>query len=311
MADDWARRLTLRQLRTLDAVARHRSLTRAARELSLTQPAVSMQLKDLEAASGQPLYERVGRGIELTAAGEEVAACAAGVLAQLRVTQERLDALRGLRGGRLRLGATSTAKYFTPALLAAFQADHPDVVIELTIGNRAEMAQQLEGHGCDLVIMGRPPPGLDVAEAAFARHPLVFIAAPDHPLALRRRLSLRELAQERLIIRERGSGTRATLEDLFDDQGLELRVAMEASSNETIKQAVMAGMGLSFISAHTIALEVQTGRLAVLPVAATPVMRDWHALHQTQRRLSPSAAAFLAFLLDSGAQRIEQALSGV
>lgn len=299
---------TLRQLRTLAAVARHRSITAAARELHLSQPAVSMQLRELEVGWGLALHERIGRGIQLTAAGEELAACAVAVLDQLRATRERLDAMRGLATGVLRLGAVSTAKYLAPSMLAAFNERHPGIGVQFTVGNRGEMIERLAANDSDLVVMGRPPPELETESCAFARHPLVFIAAPEHPLAGRHAIPLAALAGERFLIREPGSGTRAAMESHFAEHGVAWEAAMEMSSNETIKQAVMAGMGLSFISAHTIALEVKTGRLAVLDVADTPVMRAWHILHLASKRLAPVAEAFYEDVSANGARLIDEAL---
>jgi DNA-binding transcriptional LysR family regulator len=301
------RNATLRQLRVFGAVARNLSFTAAAKELHLTQPAVSMQVKELEDACGAPLVERIGRGIHLTEAGAELAACAAGVAEQLRQTEERLDALRGLKKGLLRLGAVSTAKYFAPALLAAFQRAHPGVTVRFTVGNREEMIESLASNDADLVIMGRPPRELDTVAEPFATNPLVVVAAPDHPLARRRRIPLKRLAEETFLIRERGSGTRAAMERVFGDRGVAYRAGMEVASNETIKQAVIAGMGIAFLSAHTMALELRTRKLVVLDVAGLPIVRQWFVIHLQTKRLAPVAAAFRQFLIDHGARIIAAA----
>lgn len=302
------RRLTLRQLRVFAAVARHLSFTAAARELHLTQPAVSMQVKDLEESCGMPLFEKVGRRIRLTEAGREMAECASTVAEQLRETQERLDALRGLKKGLLKLGAVSTAKYFAPSLLAVFERAHPEVTVRFSVGNREEMVRQLADNETDLVIMGRPPRELETSATPFARHPLVIIAEPSHPLARRRRIPLARLAREKFLIREEGSGTRAAMEAFFAKRRASFQASMEISSNETIKQAVIAGLGLSFISAHTVGLELKSGKLARLDVVGTPVMRDWFVIHLKTKRLAPIAAAFREFLLESGSRIIAQAL---
>ena len=301
------RNATLRQLRVFGAVARNLSFTVAAKELHLTQPAVSMQVKELEDACGAPLVERTGRGIRLTEAGAELAACAAGVAEQLRQTEERLDALRGLKKGWLRLGAVSTAKYFAPALLAAFQRAHPGVTVRFTVGNREEMIESLASNDADLVIMGRPPRELDTVAEPFATNPLVVVAAPDHPLARRRRIPLKRLAEETFLIRERGSGTRAAMERVFGDRGVAYRAGMEVASNETIKQAVIAGMGIAFLSVHTMALELRTRKLVVLDVAGLPIVRQWFVIHLQTKRLAPVAAAFRQFLVDHGARIIAAA----
>ncbi len=301
------RHVTLRMLRVFAAVARHLSVTAAARELHLTQPAVTMQVKELERNCGAPLFERLGRRIYLTEAGRELAACAANVTENLRETEERLDALRGLKKGLLKLGAVSTAKYFAPALLAGFTASHPDVTIRFSVGNREETIRNLAGNEIDLAIMGRPPREIETLSEPFAKHPLIIIAAPSHPLAGKRRVPMKKLAGERFLIREEGSGTRASMERVFAQAQLAYQTSMEMSSNETIKQAVIAGMGISFISKHTVGLELQTRRLVALDVAGLPVMRDWFVIHLRTKRLSPIAAAFKQFLATGGAAIIERA----
>ena len=195
----------------------------------------------------------------------------------------------------------STAKYFTPSLLRAFTPAFPEITIKFSVGNREEVIEQLAGNEIDLVIMGRPRRELDTEAVAFAKHPLVIIAAPDHPLAGKRRIQLRQLADENFLIREQGSGTRASMERVFRDRGATFRVSMEVSSNETIKQAVMAGMGISFISMHTISLELKAGKLVVLDIVGGPIMRDWYVIHLRDKHLSPVAAAFRSFLLERGA----------
>jgi DNA-binding transcriptional LysR family regulator len=302
------RNVTLRQLEVFVAVARRRSFTAAAKELHVSQPAVSMQVRDLESDCGVPLFERVGRGIRLTDAGEELARCAEKVSEALQETQERLDALRGLKTGMLKLGAVSTAKYFTPSLLAAFQREYPGVTIRFSVGNREEMTRNLADSESDLVIMGRPPRELDTVAEAFAAHPLVIIAAPSHPLAARRDIPIRDLARENFLIREQGSGTRAAMERLFKDRGAHYQASMEVSSNETIKQAVIAGMGISLLSAHTVGLELNAGRLVVLDVQGLPILREWFVIHLKRKRLSPIATAFRSLLLESGSRIIATAL---
>lgn len=299
-------RTTLRQLRVFAAVARNLSFTRAAKELHLTQPAVSMQVKELEDVCGMPLFERVGRTIHLTEPGSELAACALHMDEQLRQTEERLDALRGLKKGLLRLGVVSTAKYFAASLLAEFKRSHPDVTIRFTVGNREEMIARLATNQADLVIMGRPPRELDTVAEPFATHPLVIVAAPSHPLAKRHRIPLKKLATESFLIRESGSGTRAAMERVFKDRGLAYQAAMEAASNETIKQAVIAGMGIAFLSAHTVGLEVKARKLAVLSIVGMPIMRQWFVIHLRSKRLSPVASAFGRFLRERGAPIIER-----
>jgi LysR family transcriptional regulator, low CO2-responsive transcriptional regulator len=295
-------------MRVFAAVARSRSFTRAARELHLTQPAVSQQIKLLETEVGLPLLEHVGRQIHLTAAGDELLRYASQVTELLREAGESLDAMRGLKRGVLKLGTVSTAKYFAPSLLSAFAPAYPEVTIRFTVGNREEIIQQLALNETDLVIMGRPPKELITVAEPFAKHPLVIIASPNHPLAGKRRIPLQRLSSENFIIREEGSGTRAAMEHVFGKQGVTIHASMEVSSNETIKQAVMAGMGISFISIHTVALELAVGKLVTLNVTGLPVIRDWFVIHLRDKRLSPIAAAFRSFLLEHGSTIIEKTI---
>ncbi|MCU0806191.1 MAG: LysR substrate-binding domain-containing protein [Burkholderiales bacterium] len=298
------RHVTLRQLRVFEAVARHRSFSRAADELHLTQPAVSMQVKSLEEQAGVPLFEQIGKKIFLTEAGEELYARAHAVARELDAAEEALDAMRGLEHGRLTIGIVSTGKYFAPQLLGRFLKSHPGVTLKLSVNNREVMLRELAGNEVDLAITGRPPEDLDVVAVPFARHPHVMVAATDHPLARTKRVPLARIAEEPFLMREQGSGTRGLLERLFAEHGLPLRVGMEMPSNETIKQAAMAGMGVSFLSLHTIALELETRRLAVLDVAGLPIVRDWYVVHLGGKRLSPLAEALKRFLVEEAAKHL-------
>ena len=305
------RNVTLRQMRVFAAVARHLSFTRAAQELHLTQPAVSQQVNLLEEEVGMPLFEHQGRRIRLAPAGMELLRYATQVTELLREAGEALAALRGLKTGVLKLGAVSTAKYFAPTLLSAFTPQYPQVTIKFTVANREEIVKLLGANELDLVIMGRPPRELDTTAEPFARHPFVIIAAAGHPLTRRHRIPLKSLARESFIIREQGSGTRASMEHVFRERGVTFRASMEVSSNETIKQAVMAGMGLSFISSHTIGLESDTGKLAILDVVGLPIVRDWYVIHLREKILSPIASAFRAYLLENGARVILETVGDV
>jgi len=302
------RNVTLRQLRTFAEVARRQSFTAAAKALHLTQPAVSMQVRLLEDAAGLPLVEQLGRRIHLTDAGRELLRYAAGISDLLREAEDAMKALQGVGGGELSLAVTSTAKYFAPRLLAEFRRSHPEARLRLAVSNREAVVRELTENTVDLAVMGRPPRGLDTEAAPFAKHPIGIIAAPDHPLAGRKRLPLERLAGETFIIRERGSGTRAAMEHVFAERGFKAGETLEMSSNETIKQAVMAGMGIAFLSMHTIGLELRAGRLALLAVSGLPVMREWYVIHRRGKRLSPAAQAFKSFLLEQGAALIERAV---
>jgi len=298
----------LRRLQVFEAVARLQSFSRAAAELHLTQPAVSMQVRQLEGEIGLPLYEQMGRRVDLTPAGREIVACARALTQRLREAEELLAAMKGGGGGELSISAVSTAKYHVPMLLAEFRRKHPDVRVRLSVSNREQVVRDLTENSVDLAIMGTPPRGLDTIAVPFARHPIAIIAAPGHALARRKRLPLARLAGETFLIRERGSGTRSAMERVFREHRFHPRETIEMSSNETIKQAVMAGMGVSFLSLHTVGLEVAARRLAVLEVAGTPVMRHWYVIHRERKRLSPTVEAFKNFLIERGAKAIEQAL---
>jgi DNA-binding transcriptional LysR family regulator len=291
---------TVRQLQILVAVAKHRSLTRAAEELRLTQPAVSMQVKALERLAGLPLLERAGRRIALTEPGAELLGHAQAVLRSLCDADDALAALRGLKAGKVSIAVVSTAKYFAPKLLALFSRKHPEMELKLAVHNRDRVVQLLVENEVDLAIMGMPPHHLETTAFRFAKHPLVIIAAPDHPLAGQRRVPVKALAAESFLVREPGSGTRAALERFFAAHRVLPAATTEISSNETIKQAVMAGMGLAFLSQHAVGLELSAGRLVLLPVEGLPVMRDWNIVHRTEKRLSPAALSFKTFVLDEG-----------
>jgi len=301
--------LTLRQLKVFEAVARHLSFSRAAEELHLTQPAVSMQVKALEEEAGLPLTEQIGKKVFLTDAGAELARHARLIAQQLAAASESLAAIRGVRGGRLAIGVVSTAKYFAPRLMTAFRARHPGIELALEVHNREEIVRQLADNEIDLAIMGRAPHELETVAAPFADNQLIIIAASDHPLAARRRISAADLAQEVFLIREPGSGTRSAMERYFAEQGVVLTHTFEMTSNETIKQAVMAGMGLSFISETTVALELAVGRINRLRVTGTPVMRQWNVVSRAGKQLLPLAEAFIAFLCQEGGPLMRTALA--
>jgi len=291
------RRLTLRQFRVFDAVARHLSFSRAAEELHLSQPAVSMQVKGLEDIVGLPLTEQLGKKIFLTEAGREVLHASQSITARLNDLQHNLGQLRSIDTGRLNIASTSTVNAVATDILARFRGRHPGVSIHLDVSNRAEVLDQLVGNRIDLAIMGQVPDGLGLEATRFMDNPLVVIAAPDHPLARKKRISVRELASESFLVREAGSGTRGAMERFFAARGLEIQSSMEMSSNEAIKQAVQAGLGLGILSLQTLEMELALKRLAVLKVEGFPIMRHWYIVHRADKRLSPVAQAFKGFVL--------------
>ena len=303
-----SRNATFRQLAAFHAVARLGSVSRAAEELHLTQPAVSIQLGILEESAGAPLLQRHGRGIRLTEAGELLAGYARRILELWREAGDEMATHRGVFSGTLRVGAVTTAEYLLPPLLVSFANEHAKVKVKLQVGNRNEIVRMLAGEEVDLAIMGRPPAELKTASSAFAKHPMAFLAAPAHPLMAKRRIELGALADANILVRERGSGTRTTVERLFKDAGITLRIGSELSSNEAIKQMCAAGFGIAFLSLHTCVLELEAGRLALLPLAGNPIERDWYVMHLAARQLPQVAVAFEAFLCAQGQAQIDRQL---
>lgn len=296
------RRLTLRQLRIFEAVARHLSFSRAAAELHLSQPAVSIQVKGIEAILGLPLTEQLGRKVFLTDAGRDVLHAARAITARLDDLQENLTQLRGLEGGRLRIAVTSTANHIATDLLARFRQQLPSVALHLDVSNRTAVLARLADNQVDLAIMGQVPEGQDLLATRFMDNPLGVIAAPDHPLARRRRIPLAELAHESFLMREPESGTRAAIERFFTDNGLTPQTSMEMNSNGAIRRAASVGLGLGILPLQTLELELQLKRLVVLDVEGFPLMRHWHLVHRTDKRLSPTALAFRDFVLERPGQ---------
>ena len=299
------RRYTLRQLDTFLEVARQLSVSRAAELLHVTQPAVSMQIRQLEEIVGMALYEPAGRKIRLTDAGLDFEAYAIAAVAQLKQLEDAMAQRRGLRKGRVTLAIVSTAKYFVPMLLVKFRKRFPDIEVSLQIHNRENIMRLLSRNEVDLVIMGRAPDSLDCIATAFATNPLGVISSPEHPLSRRRGAPLSMLDGQEFVVREMGSGTRQAMERLFAANAIEPRIVMEMPSNETIKQAVMAGMGLSFLSLRAIRHELAAGHLVLLDVAGLPLVRHWHITHLTSKRLSPPAREFKSFLIEEAGPLIK------
>ncbi len=292
---------TLQQLRLFEAVARHGSFTRAAHEVHLSQPAVSIQVKRLEEQVGMGLFDSVGRTLVLTPAGEELLAASRDILDRLEALDTALDDLRGDVAGPLRVAAVTTAKYFMPHLMGAFLRRHPKVRPVLSVINRANLLERLAGNQDDLFITGRIPGGLPVKAVPFLDNVILPIAAADHPLVGRAGIPLADLADHRILKRELGSGTRSAVERAFEDAGVSVAPFMELGSDEAIKQAVQAGLGIAFLSAYCLGPELQTGRLAELDVAGFPLTRKWYAVQRANRPLSRAAEAFLAFMKDEAA----------
>jgi len=297
---------TLRQLRVFEAAARHLSVTRAAEELHLTPPAVSIQIRLLEGHAHAELFERVGRRLKLTQAGAEVLARTREVLAQIREAEEAIEGLASLEHGMLDIAVINAGDYFFPWIIAAFRDGHPRIRVRLSVGNRDELLARLTAHEIDLAVMSHAPTDPAFAAQPFAPHPHVIVAPPGHPLAARRNVALEAVAREPLISREPGSATRLAMEQAFSESGVVPRIEMEIASNETIKQAVAAGFGLGFLSAHAVQQELALGRLAVIAVKGFPVMRQWYVVHRRDRRLPRITEAFQGFVVKEGAQLIRR-----
>ena len=296
------RRVTMKQLRAFAAVMRAGTVSGAAQALNVTPPAISLQLRQLEHAAGMPLLERTGSGLQATDGGREILATAARVEAALAECGEALEAIRGIGAGHVSVGVISTAKYFAPRALAAFSRSHPKVEMRLQIGNRGETIAALKDYALDLAIMGRPPEDFEVERAVIGEHPHIIIGPPDHAMARRRRIPLADLADQTFLLREQGSGTRLLMQRLFAEAGLNPNLGMEIGSNETIKQAVMAGLGIALISAHTVSAELEDGRLVAFKVAGLPLVRQWFVVRRRDKRLLPAAQAVWDFLATTGAK---------
>lgn len=292
---------TLRQLRVFSAVARHLSFGRAAGELGLTAPAVSMQIKELEAEVGLPLFDRSSRKVSLTTVGEYVLAYAQRVLAAMRDAEDMVARFRGLRSGVLDVAMVGTAKYFLPRLLARFRDEHPGIDVRLQVGsNREAVVDMMREGSVELAIMGRPPRNWPSRAEPFAMHPHGLVTSVDHRFARAEKVPVSALLGEGFIVREPGSGTRAALDEYMEAYQLTPRVVMQMASNEAIKQAVMAGMGVALLSLHTVGLELAHQLIAAPETEGLPLMRRWHVVHTMAKTLSPAAESFRYFILQRG-----------
>ena len=302
--------LTIRQLQIFVAAADAQSFARAAEALHVSPAAISFQMKQVEDGIDFAVFERIGRAVALTDAGTCLLGYARLVLQALHDAEQALQALRGVVGGTIRLGAVSTAKYIVPHVLARFQVEHPGVMINLRFGNRQQIADALDVGEIDLAVMGRPAEKPDIVAAPFAQHPSVIIAAARHPLREAATLTLSDLGKERLITREDGSGTRLLTEQAYLMAGITPRIGMMTDSNETIKQAVMAGMGIAVISRHTIGLELALQLMRVLPVEGFPILRSWFVVHRRSMPLMPAHTQLKKFFQQNGQGVIDELEAG-
>ena len=297
------RHTTFRQLEIFEAIARMGSFTRASEELHLTQPTVSMQMKKLTDIVGVPLVEQVGKKVLLTEDGRELAQASRDIFAILDRYTMSVAQRRGLEKGRLKLMAITTASYFAPRLLGEFSKLHPGIELSLRVTNKEQVLASMADNLDDLYLLGTPPEEIDVVATPIMDNPIVVLTAPDHPLAGKKQLTLARLAEEPWIMREAGSGTRKAIERLFHDHGLDIRPRLELGSNEAIKQAILAGLGISALSCHALALH-QPGQFAVLDAAGFPIQRHWYAVYPAGRQISVVARAFLDYLLDQRGESV-------
>jgi LysR family transcriptional regulator, low CO2-responsive transcriptional regulator len=299
---------SFRQLEALVLVARHESVSRAAEEMHVTQPAISSQLRALEELAGTALTRKVGRNIQLTAAGEVMRNFAERILQLWDQAGDELGELQGVSSGTLRIGAVFTAEHLLPSMLVKFTLERPNVRMNLRAGNRSDIIGLLSRKEVDLAIMGTPPREFRINAARFAHHPMAFVASPKHPLMKKKRVTLDDIVKSNLLVRERGSGTRTTVERLFKEHGHTLHFSSEVSSNEAIKSMVAAGLGVGFVSVHACALEFKAGLIGILPMKESPVEGDWHVMHLADQPLPRIAAAFRDFMVNSGQALIETEL---
>lgn len=292
------RHATLRQFQVFEAIVRQGSFTRAAEELFLTQPTVSMQVKKLSDAMGAPLFEHLGRKVRPTDAGRELYQACRDIFATLSNLEMKLSDLKGLKCGRLRLGVVTTAKYVAPEMLGEFSQLYPGIDVSLKVTNRDRILDRIQTNEDDLYIMGEvPDKEFEVIAQAFAPNPLVVMAPRSHPLVGISQISLARIAEEPLILREPGSGIRDATLKLFGSHGLKPKVRMELGSNEAIKHAIVGGLGISVLSLHTLTLEGVEGPVAILDVEGFPIPRNWYLVYPRGKELSVVAKAFLEYAL--------------
>ena len=301
---------TLRQLKVFASVARHLSFARAAEELHLTQPAISGQIRKLEEHAGVPLFEQLGKKTHLTAAGADLLGIVRSIIEQFEVAETAMTQHRGVSGGRLNVAAISAGDYFLPRLLVEFIGRHEGVTLNFTVHNREGLLAHLDANLTDLAVMARPPADEEMVAEPFAPHPYVIVAAPSHPLAGKQRIEMRRIVREPFVMRERGSDTWQVMKEAFGEHIDALPVALEITSTETLKQAVMAGLGVGFLSAHTVAQELRTESLVVLDVRGFPLVQRWYVVHRRHKRLPPVAKAFQDFLRDEGAALLARIMAG-
>lgn len=295
-------RVTLRQLRVFDEVCDLRSYSRAAEEMSLTQPAVSLQIRQLEELVGQPLFDYVGKKLYLTEAAEALQRASRDIFGRLENLDMQLSDLQGSLQGQLKLAVESSAKYFVPHVFAAFRQLHPEVNLQLTVVNRAQVIRRLSDNRDDITIMSMVPQDMGLDFLPFLNNPIIAVAPPEHPLCQREALQLAELEPYTLLVREQGSGTRKACEEFFKDKRVHFTQTLEVASGEAQRECVIAGLGLALLTRHAVSTELSTGALKELPVQELPLHRSWCVVQAKAKRQSPVALAFAAFIRTERAQ---------
>ena len=295
---------TIQQMKLFEAVARLRSVTRAAEEVSLTQPSVSMQVKALEEKIGMPLIDQIGKNLFLTRAGEEVASTSREILDRLDVMKTNLASVNNEIAGSLNLAVVTTTKYFLPQRIGEFKRRYPGVEPRVNMGNREQIMQRLANNLDDVYIMGTPPDQKVLAYAPISTNEIVFVAHPYHPLAALPSMTLDQLLSADIISRERGSETRQAIERRFAENGLQLNPLMEFEDSEAIKLAAISGLGIAYLPIQSMRLELAARELVILNVQGFPLKRQWYAMHHRAKHLSRVAERFLEFLQEPDADKI-------
>ena len=303
------RNTTFRQLQVFEAIANYKSFTLAAEELHLTQPTLSMQMKKLTAIVGMPLYNQIGKRIYLTEVGEELLVACHSVFNSLTDFQMKVEDIKGIKKGDLRLSGVTTAEYFAPRILGAFSKKYPGINVALEVTNRQRVLERLENNLDDLYIVGQTPTGPNIHSTPFLENPLVILAPPSHPLAKQKKIPITALASENFIMREPGCGTLLSMDKLLHDQNFTFKSSMALGSNEAIKQAVIGELGISLLSIYALGHEISTGELVVLDIEGFPIMDQWYLCYPEGKKLSIVAQVFFDYMLNEGRHLTEGSLS--
>ncbi|EDX83629.1 LysR substrate binding domain protein [Synechococcus sp. PCC 7335] len=302
---------TLHQLKVFEATARHGSFTRAAEELYLTQPTVSIQVKQLTKAVGLPLFEQIGKRLYLTEAGEKLLSTCQDIFTGLDQFEMSVADLKGMKQGQLKLAVITTAKYFVPRILGPFCKRYPGIDISLKVTNHQRLQESMLANEDDIYIISQAPTQPDLTIHPFLENPLIVLAPTSHPLARKQNIPIEALNNEAFIMREPGSGTRKAVEKIFEEHNVSVNVSLELGSNEAIKQAIAGGLGISVLSQHTIISEGTTGEFAILDVQGFPIERDWYVAHLAGKQLSIVAETFLTFLKEESPEMARRLLPGL